>query len=81
MKEHDTRCPKCQRDGVLAVAVDALVQNPGPEGALHVIGCTVCGWTRSSVHYKGINRFVQLRTIVKESGEESMGRSSHDQSV
>lgn len=88
MKEYGTHCPKCNREGCLAVAVDAVVTNPGPEGTLHVIGCTRCGWHRSSAHYKGINRYVQLRNIIKvqtkapdahlTAMEEGIRRFSHD---
>lgn len=92
MKSYDTHCPKCGREECLAVAVDAVMVNPGPEGPLYVIGCTICGWNRPSVHYKGIHQYAQLRTIIKVSGreateshismmEKNIGRFSHDQSV
>jgi hypothetical protein len=59
-----THCPRCNRTESLAVAEDALHVNAGPEGPLHTIGCTKCGWNRPSTHYKGIDRKVLLREIL-----------------
>jgi Zn ribbon nucleic-acid-binding protein len=65
MEKFGTHCPMCNREGSLAVANDAIISNTGPEGPLHVVGCTKCGWTKASVHHDGISRFTQLRNIVK----------------
>lgn len=65
MKKYGPRCPHCNRGGSLAVAHNAVVQNRGPEGILHVIGCTKCKWHRTSSHYKGISQYAQLKDIIK----------------
>lgn len=59
-----THCPKCSRCESLAVAEDAVIVNPGPDGAVHVIGCTKCGWNRTSTHIRGITKIVSLDKIL-----------------
>jgi len=39
------KCSKCNNDHHLAVTMNALIINHGPEGPLHEIVCTKCGWT------------------------------------
>lgn len=63
MKGFITHCPRCHKH--LAVAEDAIVPNKGPEGPLYVVGCTVCKWSRTSVHRVGINRSTTLKRILE----------------
>jgi RNase P subunit RPR2 len=58
-----THCPRCSR--ALAVAEDAIIPNPGPEGPLHVVGCTICGWHRTRTHIVGINRTTTLKHLLE----------------
>lgn len=60
-----TACPNCNALGSLAVATDAFIANPGPEGVLHVVGCIKCGWARPSTHRDGVRKELQLHSILK----------------
>lgn len=61
-----TYCPICNRSGTLAVAEDALIMSPGPEGPTHVIGCKNCGWNRPTVKLTGTEATAPLVEILKE---------------
>ena len=65
-------CPRCNSDKNLAIVDDALCSHEGPEGPLHVVFCTRCGWegykTSTPV---GIERSIRLRNMMCRQGEDN----------